>query len=65
MAVIEVPMISGFRADVESLERVIITLMSTFYKGFVNVYHSEHTKTYLDIRFKLLLVFIAHILLAR
>lgn len=28
MAVIEVPMISGFRADVESLERVIITLMN-------------------------------------
>lgn len=64
MAVIEVPMISGFRADVESLERVIMTLMS-IYKGFLNVYHPEHTETYLDIHFELLLVFIAHILLAR
>ena len=29
MAVIEVPMISGFRADVESLERVMVTANNT------------------------------------
>lgn len=49
MAVIEVPMISGFRADVESLERVrnhINSHAHTFAKGLEIVHRPVRTQTH-------------------
>lgn len=48
MAVIEVPMISGFRADVESLERVSKHSNGhTIVKGLEIVHHPEHAQTHI------------------